>query len=141
MDEEAPAEPVFRANKRRKFVRKRAESEEDVETASHADNEKDLITNRSTPSDDLSTPAVRFQRKPVFRKHGIAFSTKANKRGDAEDDDVGTLLVPVQGNGQQEAIPGDRFVRPTGRVAVAEDKHMYVASYGHKVRFDGQGRH
>ena len=45
----------------------------------------------------------------------------------------GTLVVANEDEAKQ-TIHGDRFVKPTGRVAVAENKHMYATSSSSMLR-------
>ncbi len=122
MEDDAQHEPVFRTNKRRKVFRKRRASDEHVSKA--GDGELDMSDQSQAPE---SVPVVPHRRLGA-RKNGIAFSSNGSKKAIDEKADDTTALVLAQSNDEQQVMNGDRFVKPMGRVAVTEDKHMYVAS-------------
>lgn len=128
MDEEAPNGPTFRAKKRQKVYRRRADSDDADEPTITATAQAQSITNQaSTPGDEDVNP-VRIQRKLAAKKHGIAFSSTESRRDAERDTEVEKALVLAQVERGQDAPGADRFVRPTGKVAVTEDRHMYVLS-------------
>jgi hypothetical protein len=124
--DEVEKEPLFRANKRRKVVRRRAEAEDKSDSADDGDQEP-MISNLAPIADEDGSAAVRVQRRPNVRKHGIGFTSTSSRRAENAGETEDMALVRVDADGAQDDVPGsDRFVRPTGKVAVAEDKHMYV---------------
>lgn len=127
MDEEAPGEPFFRPNKRRKVFRKRTNSEDPEATSDVVGNSAAVVVDQSDAGaeDNSSSGVVRFQRKTGAKKAGIAFtSSDAIRNGEEENEE--RALVVVEDDTAPDVIQGDRFVRPTGKVAVTENKHMYV---------------
>ncbi|KAK4556070.1 hypothetical protein LTR86_006766 [Recurvomyces mirabilis] len=114
---EDESEPIFRANKRRKVFRRRAEDDENLE---------------STPTEvigdgeheGLREPAQRMQ-KPLAKKHGIAFTSQSRPQPiDMETNDQ-TAVVAIHSSREANLIPGsDRFIKPTGKTEVTDDKHM-----------------
>ena len=142
MDDDTPREPLFRANKRRRVFRKRAHSDE-LDAAAEALSDP---TARVVGTDALyyeeanngSTGIVRFQKKTGAKKAGIAFtSSDATRNGEEENEERATVVA--EDDGVPAAIQGaDRFVKPTGKVAVADNKHMYVRPLGcimHKEQY------
>ena len=127
MDEDIPAEPLFRANKRRKVFRKRTTSEEPPASQNEVSESADVVATQGEPEDgeNESSGVVRFHRTGGVKKRGIAFTSSEVLRS-GEDEIEERALVVVNEDGAQEAVHGDRFVKPTGKVAVAENKHMYV---------------
>jgi hypothetical protein len=129
MEDNTSREPLFRANKRRKVFRKRANSE-GPDAASNAICEPaapaggtDALYDKEESNG--STGIVRFQKRTGARRAGIAFtSSDATRNGEEENEE--RAMVVAEDNGAPAAVQGDRFVRPTGRVAVTENKHMYV---------------
>jgi hypothetical protein len=124
--DEVEKEPLFRANKRRKVVRRRAEVEDKSDSADDGDQEP-MISNLAPIADEDGSAAVRVQRRPNVRKHGIGFTSTSSRRDESAAETEDTALTRADADGAQDMPGSDRFVRPTGRVAVAEDKHMYVA--------------
>lgn len=132
-DMDATSEPVFRANKRRKVFRKRADSEAEDEgrnKSAETGNEPDEAWSKGTDdTEDLDEgSALRLQKRPGTRKLGIGFSSTEGRKTALQEDNAETALVPIS----QDAAPDvqiDRFVRPMGREMVTEDKNMYVSAY------------
>ena len=128
MDDHLPPEPIFRANKRRKVFRRRETAEEESITPSIAPQSTALATVKSeedSDDSDSATGVVRLQKKAGTKKHGIAFTSSNVKQAKDEEAGFDGALLLASGNEEQQAIPGDRFVKPTGKIAVAENKHMY----------------
>lgn len=125
MDENPQIEPLFRATKRRKVFRKRANSDASIDVTEGVDSTNTTI-NLSPEQDDTTDKGVlRSVKKNGLRKHGIGFTSGSGQRAvEAENEE--TALVLATDNDAQEGMHSDRFVKPTGRVAVAENKHMYV---------------
>lgn len=107
---DTPSEVVFRANKRRKVIRKRNIDDLDELAADHSEEE---LTNR-----------ISTVRLPAARKHGIGFSSAAAQPAIESTTVVETALVPFQKD-EDEASVHDRFTKPTGKADVVEDKHLY----------------
>ena len=134
MGDEAPNEPLFRASKRRKILRKRTGSDSSPQPPPAAEDVADEvaapITKHATESEDGSAGVVlRLQKKSVVRKRGIAFSSVDNRRYPEQEQNEETAVGPARQDEAQDVAQNDRFVRPTGRVGLTEDKHMYVPVY------------
>lgn len=141
MEDDPPNEPLFRANKRRKVFRKRANLE--GETAGDA-----AVSNSAAPAiredesegdDNDVSRIVRSQKKTGAKKQGIAFTSSDVVRSTDEEREEKALVV-----GADEQAPaliqGDRFVKPTGRIVVTENKHMYVLPRAYKrIRSSANG--
>lgn len=116
-------EPVFRANKRRKVFRRRNESVE-----------KDEADAPGRPHEDEESGAERQSiptiRKPVGKAKGVIFtsSTAMKQQEQEQNGDGEPAIVPMHPDRQQQMDRTNRFVRPTGKVTVTDDKHMYVGS-------------
>lgn len=126
---DATTEPVFRANKRRKVYRKRADSEDENESGNknaETAHEAGELTKAADYAEDFEeASALRLQRRSRAGKYGIGFSSAEARRATQPEDNMEAALVPVS----QDAAPDvqiDRFVRPMGREMVTEDKNMYV---------------
>lgn len=126
--------PIFRANKRRKVFRKRADSDDKEESPAVAavenvGNGQPLMSDQSIgPGDDeqaTSKHGVSRARRP--KKQGIAFSSNepASSRPQDRNDET-ALMVATEPNPPQQH--NDRFARQTGKLVIADDKHMYVRS-------------
>lgn len=130
MAEEQPAEIIFRASKRRKVLRKATQQDGEENAHSPSPVKEEVATEIPTRSlereDDGIGSFLRIQRKPGARKSGIAFSSMDNARRAGQDEEDNMALVLVSESGSSEMPKHDRFVRPTGRAEVTEDKHMYV---------------
>ena len=124
-----PGEPLFRANKRRKVFRKRVGSGERPAPPNQVPQSAEVPVAQGESEDEKhgASGLVRLQRKGVAKKRGIGFtSSDAPRTGDDEAEE--RALVVANQDGAQEVVRGDRFVKPTGKVAVAQNKHMYVIS-------------
>lgn len=131
MADETPDEPIFRANKRRRVIRKRSISDplEESFTRSEApaENADALITKHGSESEeDGASALMRVQKKGGVRKHGIGFSKADGRQHGKQQQNEETALVPGRQDEAETPAQNDRFVKPTGRVGMAEDKHMYV---------------
>jgi len=128
MDEAADG-PTFRANKRRKVFRKRAESD--------ANNDEPHLATTSTdevPSTIQDASAIRgddneASRSDITRvrrpkKYGIAFSSSDRSSSRLHNDNEETALVVSEH--QPEEQQNGRFMRQTGKAIVEDDKHMCV---------------
>lgn len=129
MDEDAhQIEPVFRANKRRKVFRKRANSQEDDDQTEqiepHATHPRPDNGQDGGNAEATDGQAVQVRRP---KKHGIAFSSSGTGSRQTQNQDQDDALImtapPVSGALQQQ---NERFTKPTGRAVVTDDKHMYV---------------
>jgi hypothetical protein len=86
-----------------------------------------IAQGESEDEENGGSGVVRLQRKGVAKKRGIGFTSNDPART-GDDEAEGRALVVANQDEAQEAVRGDRFVKPTGKVAVAENKHMYVIS-------------
>ncbi|KAF2773657.1 hypothetical protein EJ03DRAFT_103143 [Teratosphaeria nubilosa] len=114
MADHTDQEPLFRATKRQRVFRKRRDGDEDE------------IESASTPTapDDGNPPQIA--KRPIARKHGVAFSS-ATKTEREEPPKTAMVMHPDR---QQHMAQVDRFVKPTGNAKVVDDKHLtaYVDS-------------
>lgn len=133
MAEDVTGEPLFRTTKRRKIVRRRAEhdsTDEDgligqLETEqSEAPITKHLHDNNALEEHGAGG-VTRAKGNRGVRRQGIGFSSAGSRRH-TEQDHEEMALVRVAGNEVSEVMQSDRFVKPTGRVGLSENKHMYV---------------
>ena len=126
MADEEPAEVLFRTSKRRKVTRKplhSARSDQTTSTVADRAGTDETFDNE----DEGSARIMRAQDKSKMKRYGIGFSNSESRRPTDTEDAYGQALVPVTLNSVSDTTPGsDRFVKPTGKVEVAEDKHMYV---------------
>lgn len=130
MSDEAPSEPLFRANKRRKVFRRRDNPEEfDEGTSNRASTDgRAVITKQERAANDENGDGemVRVLPRSGARKHGIGFSSAETRQLSQPEENTELAMVLANEN-ESEQVPGsDRFVRPTGRIVATEDKHMYV---------------
>ncbi|KAK4545088.1 hypothetical protein LTR36_003639 [Oleoguttula mirabilis] len=120
-----PTEPVFRANKRRKTFRRRDdEADEEHATNEHSAQKDILATAGDTNLPSLPISAVQVNQRPAARKYGIAFNStnrpQAQEQGRSEE----MAIIPVLPSRDQDVAPIERFVKPTGKAAVVDDRHM-----------------
>ena len=129
MEGDASSEPLFRANKRRKVFRKRASSEEPTAPENVTQDSVDAAAGEDGPEIEEvgSSGVVRFQKRAAVKKRGIGF-TSSDAARNSEDVIEEKALILADNDEPEQTIHGDRFVKPTGRVVVTENKHMYVAS-------------
>ena len=114
-------DPLFRANKRRKVFRKRKDDGEEAKEQSDSE-----AVQQSNGEDHEVNQRLRALRKPAARKHGIGFTSSNAPRSEEHDENEDREMMPMHPERQQHIAQADRFVKPTGRIAVGEDKHMYV---------------
>lgn len=126
MDDQAEsAGPLFRANKRRKVFRKRdEEATEDDATNDRSGTDTSNAGIANAPASPES--ALHIQRKSATRKHGIAFNSASKPQAQEVEHGEGMALMPVHPSREQNVVSTDRFVKPTGKAAVVDDRHMYV---------------
>jgi hypothetical protein len=124
--------PVFRATKRRKVFRKRADSnasgDEPHVASTIQDPESTATTANGTNStgephgEALSLSETTRVRRP--KKHGIAFSSSDPNSSRPHNNNEETAMVVSEG--QPQDVQNGRFARQTGRAVVVDDKHMCV---------------
>jgi hypothetical protein len=126
-DNSAMEEPPFRINKRRKVVfRKRFDEDEDLASEKPSETPAGVANgvNGNEVHSTLNSDLHLVRRRPFGKKHGIAFTATATQLQEENADDLAMVLAP---QGEDALLTAnDRFVKPTGRVGVAEDKHLYV---------------
>lgn len=122
----AAADALFRANKRRKIYRRRGVDDQDDDGTLNTGDSKGPV---SGVLDETQTV-----RRPVIKKHGIGFSTADTKTASAEALATQTAMVPFQPGQDDDRAAHDRFVKPAGKAAVVEDKHLYVFPPRRKTR-------
>jgi hypothetical protein len=118
--------PSFRANKRRKVFRKRADSDAN-------DNEPQLAGLASTTEvndsaaegneDAASRPEITRVRK--LKKHGIAFSSSDRPSSRPHNDNQETAMIISEPQAAEQE--NGRFTKQTGKAVVEDDKHMCVS--------------
>lgn len=126
------AAPLFRANKRRKVLRKRPDSDDQddehaVPATINSDRERGQTPINGSSmefEEDDATPKIDLSRMRKPKKHGIAFSSSDRPTYRPQDENQETSLVVAEPQALQEA--NNRFARPTGKAIVQDDKHMYV---------------
>jgi len=117
------AEALFKPSKRRKVFRRRADSQEaapTVDTTVSSIDPADKDEDRPSPS-----APVRPQKTVLNRKHGITFSSTRNAQRQGDEENEEKALVHLHPSREQNMTQSDRFVKPMGKVALADDKHMY----------------
>lgn len=131
-----PSEPIFRASKRRRIVRRKQDEDAfddstplqtppplQVTSQSLLGEATQNVTNIADESAQNDAP-IR-QRKPVTSKRGgIAFSSSGKQRDlndNKQDSDEGQALVPAINVSE---IANSRFIAPTGQIVSTDDKHM-----------------
>ena len=129
-------ERIFRSSKRRKIVRRRGESESNDEDGvigqlveaeqSEAPITKHFHENNAQEEHGIDS-VTRARSSRGVRKQGIGFSSSVNRRHAEQEEHEEMALIPAAGTDTLEVMHSDRFVRPTGRVGLSEDKHMYVS--------------
>ncbi|KAK0363985.1 hypothetical protein LTR02_003753 [Friedmanniomyces endolithicus] len=123
-ERDSTAEPLFRANKRRKVFRKRDGGKDyDGDEIGTAPAE-DVPASTNEERDESAGMVVPRARRPAVRKHGIAFTSTgpATKQQLVDSEEMAT--IPAHPDREQKEVPGDRFVKPTGKAAVVDDRHM-----------------
>lgn len=120
--------PIFRANKRRKVFRKRAESDTNEDEPHVAADPVALIDGNASESvgegDSAPRPDITRVRKP--KKHGIAFSSSERNSSRPQDENEETAMVVSEPHAMEQQ--NGRFTRQTGKAIVADDKHMCVTT-------------
>lgn len=134
MTDEQPGEVLFRASKRRKVVRKRPHQDgpdDEPSPLALAHESGTAITKHHQENDENGVDGMtRVQKKGPVKKFGIGFSSADSSRYTGQEQLEEQALIAVSEDGVSEIPKNDRFVRPTGRVGVTEDKHMYVLPGG-----------
>lgn len=130
MADDTGAEPLFRANKRRKIFRKRpnADEENGSPTPSASMAAQGASETLAADVDDEMAPAIHRVRKAVAKKHGVAFTSSGRPQQQEVEASVETALVPIHPSREQNVMQTERFVKPTGKTVVEDDKHLYVQS-------------
>ena len=113
------ASPVFRSAKRRKILRQRPGEEDHQRDERHREA-------ADTPEPSESERVARVL-KSGLKKHGIAFASSIRQAQRVEESNEESAMVSMHPDRTQRLARVDRFVKPTGQITVADDKHMYVA--------------
>lgn len=110
-------EPAFRSAKRRKIIPRKKSTDSGQESTGG------------------STGSSLAHRRPLTKKHGATFSSvsRGGAAPQASDGDEESAVVPFV---QDVEVENERFMKPTGKVGVAEDKHMYVS----RNQYDWRGQ-
>lgn len=116
----AGTDSLFRANKRRKIHRKRNIDDNDDDGPSRTD--------VSLGADSEAQEQTQTVKRPAARKHGLGFSTAGNKVIPEAETSTQTAMIPFKPEEDDDQAAHDRFVKPAGKAAVVEDKHLYVYS-------------
>lgn len=128
MADDEQAQVLFRNSKRRKILRK-PNQRDDPDDATYPLTEEAgmAITKHEDEHEENGKGGVtRVQRKGGGKKLGIGFSSSDTGRNVERATSEEQVLVAANENGVSEQPTNDRFVKPTGRVGVTEDRHMYV---------------
>lgn len=132
MAEDQEGEVLFRpTHKRRKVLRKRLNSDDEdtvpTPLSTHAIVET-LETDSNEPAHRRATIVQARKKGAVGR--GITFSAADAQRRAAQEPKEQALVLASE-HQEADAPQIERFVKPTGKAEVKEDKHMYVC---HVVR-------
>ncbi|KAK0836074.1 hypothetical protein LTR73_000575 [Friedmanniomyces endolithicus] len=121
---DSTTEPLFRANKRRKVFRKRADSNDnDGDEVDSAPPQEAPASTNDEHGESVGMIVPRA-RRPVARKQGIAFTSTGHTTQQEPVDDEEMAMISVHPDREQNVVPGDRFVKPTGKAAVVDDRHI-----------------
>ncbi|KAK1059034.1 hypothetical protein LTR74_012923 [Friedmanniomyces endolithicus] len=121
---DSTAESLFRANKRRKVFRKRDGGKDyDGDEVGTAPPE-DAPASMTDGHDESAETVVPRARRPPGRRQGIAFTSTGPAAKQELADSEEMAMIPVHPDREQTVVPGDRFVKPTGKAAVVDDRHM-----------------
>lgn len=117
-------EPLFRPVKKRKFLRRRADTDaEDLQLDTPA--ERSPPNHHSSNANNATQPTGvnHIRRTQRTRKGGIEFSASSRHGGNEPQPAIGPSAADLEGDGIQRMC--DRFTGHTGQ-AVDVDKHMYA---------------
>lgn len=143
---EEPANTLFRPSKRRKIFRKRADEDEDDNTATGRDEAHRIAKAETTPGtmtgDERAGNTTQPRRPGKPRRFGVNFSSASSPRpADQTDKSAMTRVNPVQ---DAISAAAGRFTAPTGQTVQKEDKHMWVPPLFQQAQdtvTDGPGWH
>lgn len=121
--DETATGPMFRPNKRRKVFRKRVDVDDEA-VPDDATSTETVVTQPGSPGPAEST--LQFQRRQPPRKHGVVFTSVEKSQKQELEPEGEMALTRMHPSREQIIDQSDRFVKPTGKVAVVDDKHMYV---------------
>jgi len=126
-NDQSVGEAAFRANKRRKMFRKRKDTDAADDEATQ---DAPSTTDRARDSIDVGSqspqPNLLTQRRPAVRKFGIGFTSSSRPQTqELEDNNEERAVIPMHPSREQNLVQTDRFIKPTGKVAVVDDRHMY----------------
>ena len=127
-DDKAPGKIKFRAGKKRKAYRQRADDEDAraSNTLSHDESQAKSALDEKKDSDDESSvaAALKLRNARKSRLRGVGFTTTSRL-----DEETSTALVPRNHDDAGDvALPNisNRFTQQTGVLADMNDKHMYT---------------
>lgn len=129
MADEPLTEVSFRPSKRCKVARKPTyqDSTEDAASPSIGEPQRLRSNHEFEYVAEASGGVAQVQRRGGARKLGISFSSNESARMKAQSNPhEERALVPVGEDSASDFPTNDRFVKPTGRVGVTDDRHMYV---------------
>jgi hypothetical protein len=118
--------PSFRANKRRKVFRRRADSDTKDDEPQLAGLASTTEVNDSAAEgngDPTSRPDIPRVRK--LKKHGIAFSSSERPSSRPHNDNEETAMIISEPQATEQE--NGRFTKQTGKAVVEDDKHMCVS--------------
>lgn len=132
MAEGEEGEVLFRpTHERRKVVRKRLNTDDD-DTDTTALSPHPIHDTLEPDSDECAhgrTIIVQARKKGAMGR-GITFSAADAQRRAAQEPEQEQALVLASEHQEVDGPQIERFVKPTGRAEVKEDKHMYVSHSG-----------
>lgn len=125
MEDDAES-PIFRANKRRKVFRKRAESDPPDDKPNVTTDQVASIDGNASIliSEGYDAPRSDITRVRKSKKHGIAFSSSDRTSSRPQNDNEETAMVISESHPAEQQ--NGRFTRQTGKAIVADDRHMCV---------------
>lgn len=122
-------ESLFRLSRRRKVFKKRTfEDHQGAEEKIFGTAELDESSEGVNAVQEDPNELLPVVRRPAAKKHGISFSSSgaANQGTARQDVPFESAFVPVVEKEAGSVLQSDRFTKPTGKVDVVEDKHLYV---------------
>ncbi|EMC96103.1 hypothetical protein BAUCODRAFT_517906 [Baudoinia panamericana UAMH 10762] len=118
MMEDTPGSPL-RAAKRRKVFRRKLDADDDNVSPSTPIETMDAVANETE-----ARVALPRSRHNVVKKQGISFSSNSLAPKPEPLPSEETALVTMHPDREQRIAGTDRFVKPSGKTAVIDDRHM-----------------
>lgn len=127
--------PLFRASKRRRVVRRKGSASDHLEGESRdrtqespaATLQDEKISDGDIPREEVASfTQSNLTRARRLKKQGIAFNASSSRPRD--DNDEKSMVLAEARVPELVQQSNERFVKPTGKAVVTDDKHMYVGT-------------